>query len=91
MPYRVFIDGQEGTTGLRIHERLAERKDLELIKIAPEKRKEPAERKRLMDQADVVFLCLPDAAAKEAVGLIENPKTRVINASTADPAKPERV
>lgn len=91
MPYRVFIDGQEGTTGLRIHERLAERKDLELIMIAPEKRKEPAERKRLMDQADVVFLCLPDAAAKEAVGLIENPKTRVIDASTAHRTDPEWV
>jgi N-acetyl-gamma-glutamyl-phosphate reductase len=83
MKPKVYIDGKEGTTGLQIYDRLASRTDLELLLIDEEKRKEPAERKRLMEAADLVFLCLPDAAAKEAVRLIENPDTRVIDASTA--------
>lgn len=88
MPYRVFIDGQEGTTGLRIHERLSGREELELLLIDPEKRKDPAERRRLMNQADVVFLCLPDAAAQEAAALVENENTCVIDASTAHRTAP---
>jgi N-acetyl-gamma-glutamyl-phosphate reductase len=79
----VYVDGQEGTTGLRIHEVLAARGDVELLRIAPERRKDPAERARLLDAADVAFLCLPDAAAREAVALLRNPRTCLIDASTA--------
>ncbi|MDH4060173.1 MAG: N-acetyl-gamma-glutamyl-phosphate reductase [Aquincola sp.] len=79
----VFVDGQEGTTGLRIHEYLAARKDIELLTIDAERRKDAAERARLLNAADVAFLCLPDAAAREAVALVTNPKTCVIDASTA--------
>ena len=85
---KVFIDGQEGTTGLQIHERLAGRADIELLTIEPDKRKDLTERKRLINEADLVFLCLPDAAAVEAVGLIENSHTRVIDASTAHRTAP---
>ena len=67
---KVYIDGQEGTTGLEIHQRLAGRDDIELLSIEPDKRKDLTERKRLINEADLVFLCLPDAAAVEAVGLI---------------------
>jgi len=83
MAYKVFVDGQEGTTGLRINERLRGRSDIELLKIDPEKRKDISERKRLINEADIVFLCLPDEAAKESVSLAENSKTRIIDASTA--------
>ena len=79
----VYIDGKEGTTGLQIYDRLAERQDIELLLISEEKRKDTAERKKLMNASDLVFLCLPDAAAVEAVGLVENPHTRIIDASTA--------
>lgn len=81
--HTVFVDGQEGTTGLRIHEYLAARSDIELLKIDSDKRKDAAERARLLNAADVAFLCLPDAAAKEAVALVSNPHTCVIDASTA--------
>jgi len=87
----VFIDGREGTTGLQIDERLAGRSDIELLTIDPEKRKDPAERKKYLNEADFVFLCLPDAAAKEAVSMIENPAVRVIDASTAHRTNPEWV
>ena len=83
MKYRVFVDGQEGTTGLRIHEYLAQRQDIEVLRIDPDRRKDPAERARLLNAADVAFLCLPDAASREAVTLITNPNTCVIDASTA--------
>jgi N-acetyl-gamma-glutamyl-phosphate reductase len=83
MKYRVFVDGQEGTTGLRIHEYLAQRSDVEVLRIEADKRKDSAERARLLNAADVAFLCLPDAAAREAVALIDNPNTCVIDASTA--------
>jgi len=89
MKPKVYIDGKDGTTGLQIYDRLAQREDIELILIDPDKRKDPAERKRLMDAADIVFLCLPDAAAIEAVSLIESPTTRVIDASTAHRTNPD--
>ncbi len=85
---KVYIDGKDGTTGLQIYDRLAARNDIELLLIDEAKRKDPAERKALMDAADIVFLCLPDAAAVEAVALIENPDTRVIDASTAHRVAP---
>jgi len=83
--YRVFVDGQEGTTGLEINERLQRRDDVEVLRIDPAKRKDLAERARLSNQADIVFLCLPDDAAREAVEVysIENRATRIIDASTA--------
>ena len=84
----VYIDGESGTTGLQIHDRLASREDIRLLHIAPEKRRDPAERRRLLNEADLVFLCLPDDAAREAVALIENPDTRVIDASTAHRTAP---
>ena len=83
MAFKIFVDGQEGTTGLKINERLAGRKDLEILKIDPEKRKDTDERKKMINSADAVFLCLPDVASKEAVTLVENPNTRIIDASTA--------
>lgn len=83
MVAKIFIDGEAGTTGLQIRERLAGRRDLEVLSIAPEKRKDQDERKRLLNAADVAILCLPDEAAKESVRLIENDTTRVIDASTA--------
>jgi N-acetyl-gamma-glutamyl-phosphate reductase len=83
MQTKVFVDGQEGTTGLRIHELLAARTDIDVLRIAPELRKDTAERARLLNAADVAFLCLPDAAAREAVALVTNPRTCVIDASTA--------
>jgi len=83
MTTTVFVDGQEGTTGLRIHEYLAQRRDVEVLRIDPEKRKDAAERARLLNAADVAFLCLPDAAAREAVALVSNPRTCLIDASTA--------
>lgn len=86
--HQVFVDGQEGTTGLRIHEMLAARADLEVLRIHPDKRKDAAERARLLNAADVAFLCLPDAAAREAVSLVSNPNTCVIDASTAHRTDP---
>jgi len=83
MAYKIFVDGQEGTTGLKIQEYLSQRTDLEVIKIDYDKRKDISERKTLLNEADLVFLCLPDAAAKESVSLIENSHTKVIDASTA--------
>ncbi len=86
--HTVFVDGQEGTTGLRIHEYLAARSDIEVLKIDAERRKDAAERARLLNAADVAFLCLPDAAAKEAVALATNPHTCIIDASTAHRVAP---
>jgi len=83
MKYRAFVDGQEGTTGLRIHEYLAQRDDIEVLRIDADKRKDAAERARLLNAADVAFLCLPDVAACEAAALVTNPKTCLIDASTA--------
>lgn len=85
---KLFIDGREGTTGLQIDQRIKDRGDLVILSIDPEKRKDINERRRLLNQADFVILCLPDAAAREAVSLIENPITRVIDASTAHRTAP---
>ena len=79
----VFIDGSAGTTGLRIADRLADRQDIQLIRLPEEKRKDPAARKEAINIADIVFLCLPDAAAMEAVSLAENPAVKIIDTSTA--------
>ncbi len=83
MAARIFIDGAAGTTGLEIRERLARRADLELVALADAERKDEKARARALNEADLVILCLPDAAARQAVSLIENPKVRVIDASTA--------
>ncbi len=83
MKFKVFVDGSEGTTGLQINERLAVRNDLYILKIDAEKRKDINERKKCLNEANMVFLCLPDTAATEAVSLIDNPETKVIDASTA--------
>ncbi len=80
---KIFIDGKAGTTGLRIYDRLAQRKDIELLTLSDEERKDPAARKRLLNLCDVAFLCLPDDAAREAVSMIENPNVIVIDTSTA--------
>ncbi|MEA4942295.1 MAG: N-acetyl-gamma-glutamyl-phosphate reductase [Oscillibacter sp.] len=83
MKPKVYIDGQSGTTGLQIWERLESRNDIELLRIDEEKRRNSAERKKLLNAADVAFLCLPDDGAREAVALVENPDTCIIDASTA--------
>jgi N-acetyl-gamma-glutamyl-phosphate reductase len=88
MGYRAFVDGQEGTTGLRIHEYLAQRADIEMLRIDADKRKDAAERARLLNAADVAFLCLPDVAAREAAALVTNPNTCLIDASTAHRTAP---
>lgn len=83
MKYKVFIDGQEGTTGLRIVERLKDREDIILLTIKNELRKDLVERKKLINQSDLTILCLPDVASREAVTLIDNQNTKIIDASTA--------
>lgn len=83
MKPQVFIDGEAGTTGLQIRQRLECRSDLTLVSIDPDKRKDPAHRAELLNAADLVVLCLPDDAAREAVSLITNDKVKVIDASTA--------
>jgi N-acetyl-gamma-glutamyl-phosphate reductase len=91
MSYKVFIDGQEGTTGLKIFERFQDRTDVELLQIDPSLRKDLSERKRLINESDYTFLCLPDNAAREAVTLLENPNTKIIDASTAHRTHPDWV
>jgi N-acetyl-gamma-glutamyl-phosphate reductase len=88
MKHVVFVDGQEGTTGLRIHDYLAQRADVEVLSIDPERRKDAAERARLLNAADVAFLCLPDDAAREAAAVVSNPHTCLIDASTAHRTAP---
>ena len=80
---KIFIDGSAGTTGLQIHDRLRQRDDIEILEIPEAQRKDDDARKKFFNEADIVFLCLPDAAAIEAVKLIENPKTAIIDTSTA--------
>ena len=88
MKPKIFIDGREGTTGLQIFDRLNSRGDIELLTISDEKRKDVSMRKKLINKADLVFLCLPDDAARESVSLIESDKTRLIDASTAHRTQP---
>jgi N-acetyl-gamma-glutamyl-phosphate reductase len=83
MKKSVFVDGQHGTTGLKIRERLSGRKDIQVIEIPEDKRRDPTARKKLINEADIVFLCLPDDAARESVSLITNDTVRVIDGSTA--------
>ena len=85
---KVCIDGSAGTTGLRIRERLAARRELELIALPEELRKDPAARRDALNAADVAFLCLPDAAAVEAADMVQNPDTAVIDTSTAHRVSP---
>ncbi|MGN1105284.1 MAG: N-acetyl-gamma-glutamyl-phosphate reductase, partial [Huintestinicola sp.] len=91
MSYKIFIDGKEGTTGLRIADRFKNRSDIELLEISEEKRKDTEERKKLINASDYTFLCLPDAAAIEAVSLVENDHTKIIDASTAHRTNPDWV
>ncbi|MDR0319835.1 MAG: N-acetyl-gamma-glutamyl-phosphate reductase [Rickettsiales bacterium] len=88
---KAFIDGRGGTTGLKIDERMAARDDMEVMTIPDELRKDPAAKKDYMNRADVVFLCLDDAAAKESASLVENPDTIIIDASTAHRTNPDWV
>ncbi|MCR4990734.1 MAG: N-acetyl-gamma-glutamyl-phosphate reductase [Lachnospiraceae bacterium] len=83
MKTKVFVDGSEGTTGLRIYERLEGRDDIEIIKIDPEKRKDPDERAKMINGSDITFLCLPDDASRESVSLCTNDNVKIIDASTA--------
>ena len=89
MKTKIYIDGSEGTTGLRIFERMARRDDVELIKIDPELRKDPTARAKCINASDITFLCLPDAAAVEAVSLVSNDNVRIIDASTAHRTAPD--
>ncbi|MBR1535837.1 MAG: N-acetyl-gamma-glutamyl-phosphate reductase [Treponema sp.] len=89
MAYKIFIDGKEGTTGLKIFERFEKRNDIEILLIDDEKRKDPAERAKMINASDFTFLCLPDAASIEAVSLCTNPKVRIIDASTAHRTNPD--
>ena len=86
--YTVFIDGREGTTGLRIYDRLVQRQDVELIVLPEAQRKDTARRKEALNACDAAILCLPDAAAREAVQLVENPNTIILDASTAHRTSP---
>jgi len=88
MSRKIFIDGAAGTTGLEIRERLAPRRELEVLVLSDAERKDAAARKRMLNAADLVILCLPDEAAKEAVSLIDNPEVRVVDASTAHRVAP---
>jgi N-acetyl-gamma-glutamyl-phosphate reductase len=83
MKKTVFVDGQHGTTGLKLRERLESRKDIEVIEIPDDKRKDPATKRKLLNEADIVFLCLPDDAARESVSLIINNAVCIIDGSTA--------
>ncbi len=89
MKTKVYIDGQSGTTGLQIYDRIGQREDLELLRIPEDLRHDPDERKKYLNSADIVFLCLPDESAREAVSFIENPDVRVIDASTAHRTNPD--
>lgn len=89
MSYKIFIDGKEGTTGLKIFERFENRNDIEILTIDDDKRKDPVEKAKMINASDFTFLCLPDAAAIESVALCTNSKTKIIDASTAHRVNPE--
>ena len=80
---KIFIDGSAGTTGLRIRERLADRAGLDILTLPEEMRKDTEARRVALNSADIAFLCLPDAAAREAVNLVDNPHTAIIDTCTA--------
>ena len=86
---KVFIDGQAGTTGLQIHQHINKRDDLELVEIPSASRKDPAVKQALMNECDLVILCLPDDAARESVSLITNSSVKVLDASTAHRIDPD--
>lgn len=86
---KVFIDGKAGTTGLRIFERLSSRPDIQILTLSDEDRKDAAKRKEMLNNSDISFLCLPDAAARESVSLVENPDTIILDASTAHRTEPD--
>ncbi len=86
---KIFIDGKAGTTGLRIYDRLAGRKDITLLTLPEELRKDPVAKKKIIGECDVLFMCLPDAAAKETLALVEDPDTVVIDTSTAHRTNPD--
>jgi N-acetyl-gamma-glutamyl-phosphate reductase len=83
MTHRIFIDGEAGTTGLQIRERLAQRRDIQLVQIDPARRKEAGARAEALNGADCAILCLPDDAAREAAALVTNPQTKIVDPSTA--------
>ena len=87
--YKIFIDGKEGTTGLKIFERFASRSDVEILEISEDKRKDPEEKAKFINSSDITFLCLPDAASIESVSLCTNPNVRIIDASTAHRTNPD--
>ncbi len=89
MAVKIYIDGQEGTTGLKILERFEGRNDIEILKISEELRKDSAERARLINMSDYTFLCLPDEASREAVSFVDNDHVRIIDASTAHRTNPD--
>ncbi|MDE6424772.1 MAG: N-acetyl-gamma-glutamyl-phosphate reductase [Ruminococcus sp.] len=89
MSVKIYIDGQEGTTGLKIMERFANRNDVEILRISEEKRKDPSERAKFINMSDYTFLCLPDVASREAVSFVNNDNVRIIDASTAHRTNPE--
>jgi len=89
MSVKVYIDGQEGTTGLKILERFKNRNDIQLMRISEEKRKDSAERAEFINNSDFTFLCLPDSASREAVSFVNNNHVRIIDASTAHRTNPE--
>ncbi|MGG1513850.1 N-acetyl-gamma-glutamyl-phosphate reductase [Paenibacillus oryzisoli] len=91
MAYKIFVDGQEGTTGLKIHDYLSRIPNIDILTIEPQMRKDTDARKALLNEADLVFLCLPDAASREAVSLVSNPRTKIIDASTAFRTDPDWV
>ena len=86
---KVFIDGKSGTTGLKIFERFSKRNDIDLLEIKEELRKDPIEKQKIMNEADIVFLCLPDDAAIESAKLVTNPNTIIIDTSTAHRTDPD--